>query len=447
MGLFTKLFHKTQIDVTQLDRIKQVGTYQVKIAQTNLGVTPGPYLLEVKPGPIQLLYPIQLADDLTGTRYFRSYSHQFKRYNSFIDLSDQQRAWVKQYLTKLGLSWLAQCTPDQLNIGVVTDTHDKADQNKTYYGTNGLRHVQELNILADLGLLDYKAHLGDMIDGSDAPAIAQQRLALITTALAQGPTPFLVAEGNHDANDKYDEHTDHHRASFEADTFANIVNRRLFAQPQVHRPNEKADVYYIDKGPIRVIMINTSDVPYQLKADGTKVYDFKLTKAIRQQQFQDIIAILAHSQHKTIIFMGHADLLDPKGRNGLAYNGKTLHELFRAFNAHQKGKIHTRHKKTDFQVNAAFDFTNNDSHISAYICGHRHKEATYNYDGIQYILLNCSALMGRYHGLTTKYNQHWHRKQGEITEFAGYVLNIDGDQRQLRVFGYGAASPLQKFKF
>ncbi|HBQ43817.1 MAG TPA: serine/threonine protein phosphatase, partial [Lactobacillus acetotolerans] len=83
--------------------------------------------------------------------------------------------------------------------------------------------------------------------------------------------------------------------------------------------------------------------------------------------------------------------------------------------------------------------------IVAYFCGHRHREDQYRINGIQYILFNCSALMGPNHVLTTKYNKNWHREIDSATEFAGYIVNIDLKKHIIQAFGYGAASKRRIF--
>ncbi|MCT6807726.1 MAG: serine/threonine protein phosphatase, partial [Bombilactobacillus sp.] len=100
----------------------------------------------------------------------------------------------------------------------------------------------------------------------------------------------------------------------------------------------------------------------------------------------------------------------------------------------------------EFRLANDFDFTNvKNARIIAYFCGHRHVEDQFRINGIQYILFNCSALMGPNHVLTTKYNKNWKRQIDHQTEFAGYIVNIDSDRHFIQVFGYGAASKRRIF--
>lgn len=332
-------------------------------------------------------------------------------------------------------------------IAVITDTHAKDTNSTSFYGINGLMHTQELNILDKCSKIDMKAHLGDAIDGSDTPENSKTLLRMIVRTLNNSNKPFALVKGNHDDNDKFDEHTISKKASFGEDTYKEIVNPSLYNQPQIQYISEDTGVFYFDKGAVRTIYINTSDVPYLLTARGIKKYDIKKVRAIRQQQFDEVIEILQNSSNKKIAIFGHAPLLDAKGENGLTYNGRTMHELLVAFNNNLKGEVDNG-MGDDFKIKSKFDFSEvKNSKIIAYICGHKHIETNYRYDDIDYVLLNCSALMGKNHGLTTQYNKTWDRKLNHVNEFAGYVVDIDSQRGILSVFGFGSASKQRVFEF
>ena len=199
---------------------------------------------------------------------------------------------------------------------------------------------------------------------------------------------------------------------------------------------------YFDLDDVRVISVNTSDVPYELNNRGQKRYDNKIVLAVREDQIEEIIEILANSSNKKIIFMSHANPINRKGSNALQYNGRSLHELLVAFNQRVKGRMHASNGvPTEFRLSNDFDFTNiKNARIIAYFCGHRHREDQYRINGIQYILFNCSALMGPNHSLTTKYNKNLDRRIDQNNEFAGYIVNVDLKRHRIQSFGYGAAS-------
>ena len=55
--------------------------------------------------------------------------------------------------------------------------------------------------------------------------------------------------------------------------------------------------------------------------------------------------------------------------------------------------------------------------------------------------------MGRHHGLTTKFNRRYDRRFGMPSEYAGYVVSVDTQQRLLSLYGYGAASRVRRFQY
>ncbi|WP_051999977.1 metallophosphoesterase family protein [Schleiferilactobacillus shenzhenensis] len=365
------------------------------------------------------------------------------------DLGTAPRPWVASALAPFQEQLAALARPGETaSLAVITDTHYKSGFDATYYGINGLQHVTEFmaNVANQPGI-DAYAHLGDLIDGSESGPADQQHLREMVAALSQPVgKPFYIAKGNHDDNDKFDEHQVARRASFQANTFADIVFQADYRQPQLQRFSQRYGVAWLDVGPVRFLFINTSDVPYRLNRFGIKKYDVKLNLAVRQGQMAEIIQILQMSGDKAIIVCGHGNLLKANHKDGLHHNGRTLHELFRAFNLQARGTVATHGRNADFQINLPFDFTRvRNARITAYVCGHRHTEQTFVDHDIRYLLLNCSALMGRNHQLTTKYNARWDRRYGETNEYAGYALVADPAARQLSVLGYGAATPLRQF--
>lgn len=379
------------------------------------------------------------ADDL-APEYVRKYDKKLGRYRAFVNKKTGRRYIVEQYLDKV-IEYINHHTrPDTVNIGVLTDTHYKDADSIDFYGHNGLRHVKEFNYLEEKNVLDLKAHLGDWIDGSDAGLISEQELFSLSRTFKTDKINFAIVKGNHDDNDKFDEHHDL-KASFPENEFEDIMWPAMYAQRGANYISRKHGVVYFDKGDVRVITVNTSDVPYILNEKGQKKYDSKIALAIREDQMQEIIEILESSSDKQIIFMSHGSPITHRGNNALKYNGRSLHELLVAFNQREKGYLNSHDVPAQFMLANDFDFTKiKNAKIIAYFCGHRHIEDQFRINGIQYILFNCSALMGPNHALTTRYNKRWDRRYDLPSEYAGYVVNIDTKRHIMQIFGYGAAS-------
>lgn len=375
--------------------------------------------------------------------YVRKYSDELGRFRAFHNKKTGRRYLVEDYLDDY-VSEVKKHIRDgknSVNLGVITDTHFKDKDSVDFYGWNGLQHVQEFSYLEKFGLLDLKAHLGDWIDGSDAGLIGESELIKLKDSFKSDKVPYLNIKGNHDENDKFDEHHDL-KASFPENEFENIMWPDMYRQKGIHYVSRQHGVAYFDIDDVRVVSVNTSDVPYILDNKGHKRYDNKITLAVREDQIEEIIEILTKSSNKKIVFMSHANPINRKGSNALKYNGRSLHELLVAFNQREKGRMHASEgEPAEFRLSNYFDFTKvKNARIIAYFCGHRHCEDQYRINGIQYILFNCSALMGPNHSLTTKYNKNLNRKIDHNNEFAGYIVNIDLKRHRIQSFGYGAAS-------
>lgn len=375
--------------------------------------------------------------------YVRKYSDELGRFRAFHNKKTGRRYLVEDYLDDY-VSEVKKHIRDgknSVNLGVITDTHFKDNDSVDFYGWNGLQHVQEFSYLEKFGLLDLKAHLGDWIDGSDAGLIGESELIKLKDSFKSDKVPYLNIKGNHDENDKFDEHHDL-KASFPENEFENIMWPDMYRQKGIHYVSRQHGVAYFDIDDVRVVSVNTSDVPYILDNKGHKRYDTKITLAVREDQIEEIIEILTKSSNKKIVFMSHANPINRKGSNALKYNGRSLHELLVAFNQREKGRMHASEgEPAEFRLSNYFDFTKvKNARIIAYFCGHRHREDQYRINGIQYILFNCSALMGPNHALTTKYNKNLNRKIDHNNEFAGYIVNIDLKRHRIQSFGYGAAS-------
>ncbi|NVY96412.1 metallophosphoesterase [Lactobacillus sp. DCY120] len=385
----------------------------------------------------QILWPLT-----SGPIYYRSPWHW-----RWQKVPANLRSYVADYFQEVTATIAPQLAPESATLAVITDTHIKFTPSRSYYGFNGWQHLQEFFTLSQKLPSDLLLHLGDVIDGSDNPTTDRQFLQQVGQSFDQQKKPFWILKGNHDDHDKFDEHQPGHRATFTADTFEHYIGNLQLQQTAVQTVEQVPGFGYWDHGSVRVIFLNTSDVPFTLTPQGRRIYDHKLVLGMQQRQIQALIKVLEDSANRTILICSHANLVTAKGRNGLQHNGKLVHDLLRAFNQGLSGRVDHHEAESKFDVQASFDFrTNQTGRIRACLAGHRHLETNFQVDQINYIILNNSALMGRRHGLTTRYNRAWDRKLGEVSEFAGYVVNLNPQTGWLYVWGYGAASPVRKFK-
>lgn len=435
---------KQSVLIDPMQQYTTIGDYHVDAADG----TPngGDYVLTVYQDDKGVLHQA-LSPESTqrlAPEYVRKFNSDLGRFRAFKNKATGRRYLAEQYLNNFANNVKAHTRRghNAINIGIISDTHFKDKNASDFYGWNGLTHVREFSYLDDLDLLDLKAHLGDWIDGSDAGLIGENELHKIARAFKSEQVPFLMLKGNHDENDKFDEHHDL-SASFPENEFEHIMWPAMYDQPKVQYVSRQHGVCYFDFDDLRIISLNTSDVPYVVNSRRQKIYDAKLTLAVREDQVEELIEILEQSAGKQIILMSHGNPINRKGGNALKYNGRSLHELLVAFNQRERGRMYSGSGvPPEFRLSNDFDFTQiENAHVIAYFCGHRHREDQFRINGIQYILFNCSALMGPGYSLTTQYNKALNRKMDQPNEAAGYVVNVDLARGQIQVFGYGAASP------
>lgn len=431
-----------------MQKYTTVGEYHVD--QTDATPDGKDYVLTVYKDEKEVLHQALSpeSEQKLAPEYVRSFNEELGHFRQFVSKKTgrryQSEKQLDQFLERVKKH--IRVGDSSVNISLITDTHFKNKNSVDYYGFNGLSHVREFSYLDQSGLVNLKAHLGNWIDGSDAGLVSESELIKLRDAFISDEVPYLMLKGNHDENDKFDEQHDL-SASFPEDEFENIMWPKMYQQARIQYISRQHGVAYYDFDNLRLISVNTSDVPYVLNEKGQKKYDAKLTLAIREDQIEEIIEILSNSSNKQIIFMSHAAPINRKGANALKYNGRSLHELLVAFNQREKGRMHsTRDIAPEFRLANDFDFTKvKNARIIAYFCGHRHLEDQYRINGIQYILFNCSALMGKNHALTTQYNKNYDRKLDTPYESCGYLVNIDFKKKRLQTFGYGAASKRRMF--
>lgn len=205
------------------------------------------------------------STDILAPEYDRKFIPELNRFKAFRSRKTGRRYVVEDYLSRFVADVKREIREgeDSVNISVITDTHFKNVDSLDFYGWNGLMHVREFSYLDELGLLDLKCHLGDWIDGSDAGLISESELMKLRDSFRSARVPYLMIKGNHDENDKFDEHHDL-KASFPEKEFEKIMWPDMYKQPRIHYISRQHGVAWFDFGHVRVISLNTSDIPYRL---------------------------------------------------------------------------------------------------------------------------------------------------------------------------------------
>lgn len=420
-----------------MQRFTKVGQYHVGAVEA----TPHRqnYYLVVKYNNQNVLKQYLIPEDehLELKSYQRSWSKKLKRFHAFEEISSKRRYIMQENIEKFSERVKKFIQPNTFNIGLITDTFDRQLMASENLKSDGLQQIEEFNTLGELGLLDLKVHLGNWISGCDEGYTSQKRLIDMRNAFQDGQIPFVNLKGNCDDNDSYDEQ-EPKWPSFGEREFEDIMWHKMYQQEALSFIYSGNGVSYYDYQNFRIIFINTSDLPYDIDNHGQKRFNTKKTLAVREDQVEEIIEILSISHHKRIIFMGHSVPITRRGDNALKYNGRTLHELFVAFNQKAIGHLSNHGVPIEFKLGNQFDFSKVvDSQIVSYIGGHHQTESNYRLNTIDYITLNTSSRL---------FNKKQKRELDTPNEVAGYVLNINPSQNEIQLFGYGASTFRKIFK-
>jgi len=184
-------------------------------------------------------------------------------------------------------------TDNSLLFTWITDTHymtqDTSQARLSLYIINKIRDfVNVSNALST----DFITHTGDIVNGYNGLSVHKNDLFDVMEVLRQSEAPVLLTEGNHDDNSWF--------ASGEASTpaigtLSDVVNTTDFYNRTIRhfnrdrfnfdKDNSTGGYYYIDfsNQKIRVIVVNSSDIPYTA-TDNVMDYYAQWTHGIRQQQ-------------------------------------------------------------------------------------------------------------------------------------------------------------------
>ena len=205
--------------------------------------------------------------------------------------------------------WIIQCENinkirnGNFTFAVQTDTHFDFD-NSSGHNWSDISYANNLRLFASYCALDFIANLGDIAEGYPEDTADDTRKD-ITEAVRRycypHTCPVLLTIGNHDNGYIY--------ANGDTNLILspNELHDRIF-KPMSQTgnmifPSNKANYYYCDFDNIRVIMLNTCDVPTGTAPIGNEIYKISSDQV---SWFNNV----ALDTNKDIIVMTHAGLID-----------------------------------------------------------------------------------------------------------------------------------------
>lgn len=246
---------------------------------------------------------------------------------------------------------------------------------------------------------------------------------------------LVYTVGNHDFNSVADNGVTTNTSDWiiTDNELTSLINRKVKA---TNRPNGKLYYYrdYTDKK-VRVIVLNTMDIPFEFNSDNTIKYDPVNVHGIRQAQFDWLIneaLNVADDDWKIVICM-HVGLYTSSegfpGNTDTLNNKVGLKNVLSAFNS--KGSYSFDNTSGEyngiFQVSLNGSMANKKGKIVAVLSGHAHEDGYTNADGFNAIQITCS------YPYTT-------RQPRTLDEFAIDAIIFDDSEQKVKITRFGSGS-------
>lgn len=264
---------------------------------------------------------------------------------------------------------------------------------------------------------------------------------------------FIPCAGNHDYNGVGDGVTIQEDDWTVTDKeLGTLFFRRCKA---TNRPTDKLYYYRdFDEKKVRIIVLNTQDVPVQFDNEGKVVYDPLTLFGISQQQMNFIVSAL-HVSAKTdaedwkIMFLMHVGLYsnDDTPRmygNGSLINRVVLRNILKAFvnrTTYSYSETDTDHDGI-FTISGSVDFTSAVGKLIAVFNGHTHHDCYVNADGFNCIGIQCSYPNATANEAETEYSLPA-MLAGTYDEFAIDVVILDDTQQKIILKRFGHHHSIQ----
>lgn len=300
-------------------------------------------------------------------------------------------------------------------------------------------HALHISSLFDTNCLTMS---GDIYDGRAIAGSTKKRgLAviqdMINTVQSTAKIPVLIGKGNHDDN-LWD-------GSYDQDEYGILNNdwHRYCVQPFKKRfvldhKNKEGNYFYIDfpASKIRIVMLNSVDVPYQKNTDGTPKHWGMWEHAFQNKQINWLAHQALHLDEAgwgVIILAHHPIRKEMKAANreeAVPFNAKTIEGIMKAF----KEKTYFESNSTGtYAHHVTVDYSQANGELICYINGHEHYDDVKALDGITYInQLNSKAQNNNRAAHTPA------RILGTDSEEAFDVYTIDRKRKKIYATRHGA---------
>ncbi|OFI06978.1 3',5'-cyclic adenosine monophosphate phosphodiesterase CpdA [Clostridium acetireducens DSM 10703] len=323
----------------------------------------------------------------------------------------------------------------------ITDSH--------YDETSGFRdkaikHFREVKEMSRLIGSDFVIHGGDIIDGYDKKNKSIMYLDKVLGELCKNnQCPTFYAVGNHDDNSYYNVRNtpqSHHNVISKRE-FYNITIGKYIKGIIVDEKNPEGMYYYKDfpNKKLRIIVLNTNDIPEIYHENGKPKYNGILQYGISNEQLNWVANKALDFSNKEdkkewkTIFFSHVSINKKINYDKSIPNGDIMMKVIESFKYGKKYK--SNKTKGDFGQYVNVDFSSQGSmDVIAVINGHVHMDNSDKVNGIMYIsTLNSVPIQISPYLAPKRYIK-------TFVENAFDIFSIDTNNRKIYIDRYGAGS-------
>ncbi|MHC6535995.1 metallophosphoesterase family protein [Latilactobacillus sakei] len=333
------------------------------------------------------------------------------------------------------ISEIAQMLPDEsLNIGFITDNHYQMDD----YAPHSLGHYANIAALSRSAKVDAIVAGGDNTNGGVSRQRTLTEVRQATSTLfnrTSADTDVFFMLGNHDTGIGQNENKTRD-TTVSPEELKDFYRTKTTVYGEVRDGDSLYGFKDYENQKIRVIWLNSYDLPYTVNSDGTYKYDFLKQSAFQNEQLKWIVnaALKLPSKDWKVMIFSHAPLAgsfdsQPGQTPIVQFNSNVLIGVLNAF---QNGTVYSvSEMESEIPVQFGCDFSEQGKGtIIAFVSGHVHQDGQMTYQGINCIQTTCS--------LCSKTNPQ--RVANSITEDAWDIFSVDTKARTIRIYrlGYGS---------
>lgn len=297
--------------------------------------------------------------------------------------------------------------PDSLTLTLMSDTHyTSTDKN----ATKKLATARLMSQMCDFYNIDLIGNLGDLIPGKDTLDVAKNDLMDIVGATAHNNRKRIaVVRGNHDENGWYSQGG--YGGSYTPNDSLDDLGQYQYIDSlndglvrDKNRPTGGYGYYDHEPSKIRVFLLNTSDIPYILEADGSYRYTTYGFAAFSNEQINFVADALKFADKDTpnewaALFLMHVPM-DTTNNDGYRFGMKDalirgVTQMLNVITAYKNGSSYQFSGSVynvssavdvpeDFMVNVNVDYSDKgEGDVIAFISGHTHADNYSNEVGVE----------------------------------------------------------------